>query len=106
MLSIVHKVAVHLCASAKRLAIFRLARADASDENDGDIMRRRHTLRKFSDTRWSSRCDALTTFKAKFSITIAALKELSAEGDTTAETLLAAISKFKFYYSSGVYSLP
>ena len=61
MFGIVQQVAMYLSASAKRLETFR----DVDNASEVDDMPDRHTLRKLSDTRWGSRCDALsnTAFK-------------------------------------------
>ena len=79
MFGIVQQEAVYLGASAKHLETFR----------DVDDMHDHHTLGKLSDTRWGSKCDALTTLKVKFySVGLDKL------GKT--QTLLSAISNFQF----------
>lgn len=89
MLGIVQQVAVYLGASAKRLGSFKEIEVSEVD----DDMPHRHTLRKFSDTRWGSRCDALSTLKAKFSSVVETLHQLD---DAKAQTLLSALSSFRF----------
>ena len=90
MFGIVQQVAVYLSASAKRLETFR----DVDNASEVDDMPDRHTHRKLSDTRWGSRCDALSTLKAKFYSVVVALDKLGngTGSDVKAQMLLSLLS--------------
>ena len=59
-------------------------------------MDKRTKLRTLCETRWTSRSDALYTFKASFPIVVHALERLQGLGDDKAGQYLASITRFVF----------
>ncbi|KAJ8317583.1 hypothetical protein KUTeg_005487 [Tegillarca granosa] len=59
-------------------------------------MDKRTKLRTLCETRWSSRADALHTFKSSFSVVVSSLEALQADGDEKASARLGAILRFEF----------
>ncbi|KAJ8317225.1 hypothetical protein KUTeg_005129 [Tegillarca granosa] len=59
-------------------------------------MDKRTKLRTLCETRWSSRADALHTFKSSFSVVVSSLEALQADGDEKASARLGAILRFDF----------
>ncbi|XP_060063626.1 zinc finger MYM-type protein 1-like [Ylistrum balloti] len=80
--------------SAKRLQYFK--NELLGDQNAKDQMESRTKLRTLCETRWSSRADALHTFKASFSVIVSSLEALKNDGDDKAGGRLAAILRFEF----------
>lgn len=97
MMSTVQEIAFCFDYSAKRLLAF----SDELKENENarDEMARRSKLRTLCETRWSSRADALFTFRAAFSVVAAALQTLKNDRDEKAGLYLTAILKFEFIVS-------
>ena len=59
-------------------------------------MDKRTKLRTLCETRWTSRADALYTFKTSFHIVVHALERLQGLGDDKAGQYLASITRFVF----------
>ena len=59
-------------------------------------MDKRTKLRTLCETRWTSRADALYTFKASFPVVVHALERLQGLGDDKAGQYLASITIFEF----------
>lgn len=80
--------------SAKRLQAFfdELAADAATKEN----MEKRTKLRTLCETRWTSRADALYTFKTAFPVVVHALERLQNLGDDKAGQHLASLMRFQF----------
>jgi hypothetical protein len=57
---------------------------------------KRTKLRTLCETRWTSRADALYTFKTSFPIVVHALERLQGLGDGKAGQYLASITRFVF----------
>ena len=58
-----------------------------------------HTLRRMSDTRWSSHADALSTLRMKFQSNIEAFQALANDGNKTSNFLLCVLTTFEFILS-------
>ena len=56
----------------------------------------RTILRTLCETRWTSRADALYTFKTLFPVVVHALERLQGLGDDKAGQYLASITRFVF----------
>ena len=59
-------------------------------------MDKRTKLRTLCETRWTSRADALYTFKTSFPVVVHALERLQGLGDDKAGQYLASITRFVF----------
>ena len=59
----------------------------------------RRKLAELCDTRWASRANSLSTFKASFSVVVDALDQLAQDGDSKADSYKAAILHFEFIIS-------
>lgn len=94
MMSTVQDISFLFDYSAKRLFAFQdeLSRDVATQEE----MNQRTKVRKLCETRWSSRADALETFKNAFPVVVHALETLQADNDEKAGQYLAAILRFEF----------
>ncbi|XP_060085129.1 zinc finger MYM-type protein 1-like [Ylistrum balloti] len=68
----------------------------ATNENARYEMEKRTKLRTLCETRWSSRADALKTFKASLSVVVSSLDHLKDDGDDKAGGRLCAILRFEF----------
>lgn len=80
--------------SAKRLLQFK-----ESLELDADVkvaMDRKTKLKTLCETRWFSRVDFLTTFLQCYDVIVAALRELSEDGDSKARSNVCFILQFDF----------
>ena len=96
MISTVQDISFMFDYSAKRLTAFvdELSR-DASTKVE---MEQRTKLRTLCETRWSSRADALASFKHAFPVVVHALETLQADGDTKAAgQYLAVFTALRFY---------
>lgn len=94
MMSTVQDIAFAFEYSSKRLEAF--SDELQSDDNTKDQMENRTKLRTLCETRWSSRADALYTFKTAFPVIVHALEALQDDGDDKAGQFLAAILRFDF----------
>jgi hypothetical protein len=80
--------------SAKRLqAFFDGLAADAATKEN---MEKRTKLRTLCEMRWTSRADALYTFKTAFPVVVHALERLQNLGDDKAGQHLASLMRFQF----------
>lgn len=69
----------------------------SSDVENREQLERRSKLKTMCETRWSSRADALYTFKMQFvPVFVHALDTLQDHGDDKAGMYLAAILRFQF----------
>ncbi|XP_052799033.1 zinc finger MYM-type protein 1-like [Mya arenaria] len=80
--------------SAKRLNFF--VDELAADQDAQEKLKKRTKLRTLCETRWTSRADALSTFKSAYSVVVHALEQLQEDGDDKAGQHLASIMKFDF----------
>ncbi|XP_060585819.1 uncharacterized protein LOC132741624 [Ruditapes philippinarum] len=80
--------------SAKRLNAF--CKELSQDTAARAEMEQRTKLRTLCETRWSSRADALATFKNAFSVVVHALETLQEDGDDKAGQYLGGILRFDF----------
>ncbi|XP_052788478.1 52 kDa repressor of the inhibitor of the protein kinase-like [Mya arenaria] len=94
MMSTVQDISFLFDYSAKRLAAFvdELSR-DATNKEE---MEQRTKLRTLCETRWSSRADALATFRNAFPVVVHSLETLNDDGDNKAGQYLAGILCFEF----------
>lgn len=94
MMSTVQDISFMFDYSAKRLVAFQneLSQDIATKEE----MAHRTKLRTLCETRWSSRADALGTFKHAFPVVVHALETLQEDRDEKAGLYLAAILRFEF----------
>lgn len=94
VMATVQDIAFSFDYSAKRLAKFK---SDLStNENAQQEMEKRTKLRTLCETRWSSRADALKTFKASFAVVVSSLDFLKDDGDDKAGVRLSSILRFDF----------
>lgn len=94
MMSTVQDVAFAFDYSAKRLLAFR---DELSEDNvSKEALDGRTKLKTLCETRWASRADSLTTFKAAFRVVVNALETLQDDGDVKAGLHLNAILQFPF----------
>jgi len=68
----------------------------AVDQDAHEKLKKRTKLRTLCETRWTSRADALLTFKSAYSVVVSALEQLQEGGDDKAGQHLASIMKFDF----------
>ncbi|XP_052783217.1 zinc finger MYM-type protein 1-like [Mya arenaria] len=94
MMSTVQDISFLFDYSAKRLAAFvdELSR----DVTTKEEMEQRTKLRTLCETRWSSRADALATFRNAFPVVVHSLETLNDDGDNKAGQYLAGILCFEF----------
>ena len=97
MISTVQDISFLFDYSAKWLCAFQdeLSRDVATQEE----MNQRTKLRIICETRWSSRADALATFKNAFPVVVHALETLQEDGNEKAGQYLVAILQFEFIIS-------
>ncbi len=94
MMSTVQDIAFAFAYSAKRLVAFSAELA--TDGNTKEQLDQRTKLRTLCETRWSSRADALFTFKAAYPVVVHALEALQEDGDDKAGQHVNAIMRFDF----------
>lgn len=92
---IVKDVSFAFSYSSKRTGRFKtmLEQADAEQR---EVLDGRRKIKGMCETRWSSRADALNTFKSAHSIIVDTLDDLATDGDKNAKQLKLAIQDFGF----------
>ncbi|XP_062576880.1 52 kDa repressor of the inhibitor of the protein kinase-like [Saccostrea cucullata] len=80
--------------SAKRLLQFK--ESLELDRDVKDAMDRKTKIKTLCETRWFSRVDSLTTFLKCYDVIVAALEELSEDGDSKARSHVCSILQFDF----------
>ena len=94
VMSTVQEVAFSFDYSSKKLqAFYQELDSDATTKENMD---KRTKLRTLCETRWTSRADALYTFKTSFPVVVHALERLQGLGDDKAGQYLASITRFEF----------
>ncbi|CAG2208760.1 unnamed protein product [Mytilus edulis] len=93
-MTVVQEIGFAFDYSAKRLQAFfdELSSDAATKEN----MEKRTKLRTLCETRWTSRADALYTFKTAFPVVVHSLERLQNLGDDKAGQHLASLMRFQF----------
>ena len=94
MMETVQQIAFSFNYSAKRLHALQ-----AQLELDGDAraaMNKRTKLQSLCETRWTSRANALYTFKSALTVVVTALEYLATDGDGKARSYAISIQKFDF----------
>ena len=92
-MSTVQEVAFAFDYSAKKLhAFFDEREAGAATKEN---MEKRTKLRTLCEMRWTSRADALYTFKTSYRVVVHALKCLQNQGDDKFGQFLASIMRFQ-----------
>ncbi|KAJ8309110.1 LOW QUALITY PROTEIN: hypothetical protein KUTeg_013984 [Tegillarca granosa] len=66
------------------------------DPEQREALDGRRKIKGMCETRWSSRADALNTFKSAHSIIVDTLDDLATDGDKNAKQLMLAIQDFGF----------
>lgn len=94
MMDTVQQIAFCFNYSAKRLKAFQ----EQLDETEHELDKRTK-LRSLCETRWSSRSDALFTFRAALEVVVETLGVLSEDGDTKARSYKSAVENFDFIVS-------
>ncbi|CAG2214457.1 unnamed protein product [Mytilus edulis] len=94
VMTVVQEIGFAFDYSAKRLQAFfdELSSDAATKEN----MEKRTKLRTLCETRWTSRADALYTFKTAFPVVVHSLERLQNLGDDKAGQHLASLMRFQF----------
>ena len=94
VMSTVQEVAFSFDYSSKKLqAFYQELDSDATTKENMD---KRTKLRTLCETRWTSRTNALYTFKTSFPVVVHALERLQGLGDDKAGQYLASITRFVF----------
>ncbi len=94
MMETVQQIAFSFNYSAKRLHALQ-----AQLDLDGDAraaMNNRTQLQSLCETRWTSRANALYTFKSALTVVVTALEYLATDGDGKARSYAISIQKFDF----------
>ena len=94
MMAVVQECGFAFHYSAKRLEAFV-----SELQGDGDVqdaMQRKTKLKSLCETRWTSRSDALTTFKNALPVVVNSLEHLTTLNDDKAALHLSAVLRFEF----------
>lgn len=94
MMAVVQECGFAFHYPAKRLEAFISELQD--DDHVQEAMQRKTTLKTLCETRWTSRSDALTTFKNALPVVVHSLEYLSTQNDDKAALHLSAILRFEF----------
>lgn len=94
MMAVVQECGFAFHYSAKRLEAFISELQD--DDHVQEAMQRKTKLKTLCETRWTSRSDALTTFKNALPVVVHSLEYLSTHNDDKAALHLSAILRFEF----------
>lgn len=92
MMAVVQECGFAFHYSAKRLEAFISELQD--DDHVQEAMQRKTKLKTLCETRWTSRSDALTTFKNALPVVVHSLEYLSTQNDDKAALHLSAILRF------------
>lgn len=94
VMTTVQEIAFSFDYSSKKLQTF-FDELEA-DEATKEKMEKRTKLRTLCETRWTSRADALLTFKTSFPVAVHALESLHDQGDDKAGQQVNAVTRFDF----------
>ncbi|XP_061181206.1 zinc finger MYM-type protein 1-like [Saccostrea echinata] len=94
VMTTVQEIAFSFDYSSKKLQTF-FDELEA-DEATKEKMEKRTKLRTLCETRWTSRADALFTFKTSFPVVVHALESLHDQGDDKAGQQVNAVTRFDF----------
>ena len=95
MMDTVKEISYAFSYSAKRTGRFKTF-LEGADDDTTEALEGRRKIKGLCETRWSSRADALHTFKAAYQLIIDTLDDLSTDGDKNAIGLKRAMQDFGF----------
>jgi hypothetical protein len=95
MMDTVKEISYAFSYSAKRTGRFKTF-LEGADNDTTEALEGRRKIKGLCETRWSSRADALHTFKAAYQLIIDMLEDLSTDGDKNAIGLKRVIQDFGF----------